>query len=109
VKATDSDIYRFAAELRGGKTFALAGGGLVQPYAKAGVEEQFSDGGALRVSTGDASERLTPDTDGTRIFLGAGVAWQMDKSQQVHLDLETSFGDKYDIPWSINAGYRVRF
>jgi hypothetical protein len=30
-------------------------------------------------------------------------------AQSIHLDIESAFGEKYDRPWSINAGYRLRF
>ncbi|MDR2981833.1 MAG: autotransporter outer membrane beta-barrel domain-containing protein, partial [Puniceicoccales bacterium] len=105
VTAGDSDIYRFAGVVRGGKTFDIGGGMLVQPYAKIGVEEQVSSGGSIRI----ADQRFEPTTDGTRGIVGAGVIWQLDAAQQIHLDYEASWGDKYDKPWGINAGYRLRF
>jgi outer membrane autotransporter protein len=41
--------------------------------------------------------------------IGAGVVWQLDESNQLHLDYEASFGDKYDKPWGLNFGYRHQF
>jgi outer membrane autotransporter protein len=105
VKAGDSDIYRFAGSIRLGKVMEAGSWGAFQPYAKVGVEEQISDGGSVRI----ASEKWRPNTDGTRGILGAGVVWLLDERQQVYFDYEGAFGDKYDKPWGINAGYRVKF
>ncbi|MDR1144961.1 MAG: autotransporter outer membrane beta-barrel domain-containing protein [Verrucomicrobiales bacterium] len=48
-------------------------------------------------------------TDGARAELGAGLIWQLDADNQLHLDYEASFGDKYDKPWGLSAGYRHQF
>jgi hypothetical protein len=39
----------------------------------------------------------------------AGLIWQLDADNQLHLDYEASFGDKYDKPWGLTAGYRHQF
>jgi outer membrane autotransporter protein len=41
--------------------------------------------------------------------LGGGIIWQIDQQNQLHLDYEASFGDKYDKPWGLTAGYRYQF
>jgi outer membrane autotransporter protein len=105
VNAGDSDIYRFAAAVRLGQVFETGRMGLLQPYLSIGVEQQFSDGGSVRM----ANERITPDTDGTRAVVGAGVIWQPSASRQFHLDYEASFGKRYQKPWGINIGFRQRF
>ncbi|MDR1496937.1 MAG: autotransporter outer membrane beta-barrel domain-containing protein [Puniceicoccales bacterium] len=105
VTAGDSDIYRYTAAVRAGKTFDLGERGLIQPFLRAGIEHQESDGGSIRVG----GTRLIPNTDGTRLLLGVGTSWQLTPNQQIHLEYEASFGDKYDKPWGINASYRIRF
>jgi outer membrane autotransporter protein len=105
VSTDDSDIFRYSLSLRAGRTWELKGRGIFEPYAKVGFEHQESDGGSLRVS----GMSFTPTTDGNRVNLGFGASWQFTSRQQVFLDYEASFGDKYDKPWSINAGYRLRF
>jgi outer membrane autotransporter protein len=58
---------------------------------------------------------LTPEAttranlDGVRAELGAGIIWQLNQHNQLHLDYEASFGDKYDKPWGLTAGYRYQF
>ncbi|MDR2982530.1 MAG: autotransporter outer membrane beta-barrel domain-containing protein [Puniceicoccales bacterium] len=101
----DSDIYRFAGNIRAGKTIGVGEDMLLQPYVKIGIEEQISSGGSVRIAT----ERFEPNTDGTRGIVGVGVIWQLDSMQQIHFDYEASWGDKYDKPWGVNAGYRLRF
>lgn len=80
-------------------------GFIFQPYIKGGIETQFSSGGRLEV----ADRVLRPNTDGNRAIFGAGVVWQMTEKAQIHLDCEGSFGDKYDVPWRVNAGFRYGF
>ena len=102
-----SDIYRWAAGVRTGRVFDLgAGYGLLQPTARAGVEYQASSGGFIRTQGFDA---LRPTTDGVRGVLGLGVTWQFSPMSQLHFEYEASFGEKYNKPWSLNAGYRIRF
>ncbi|MDR2429570.1 MAG: autotransporter outer membrane beta-barrel domain-containing protein [Puniceicoccales bacterium] len=102
----DSDIFRYGVGLRVGKTLDTGDNGLIQPYAKAGIEKQSSLGGSIRIP---GEDKLTPNTDGTRATLGFGIAWQLDPEQQVHLDYECAFGSKYTRPWSLNLAYRLRF
>ncbi|MDR2513190.1 MAG: autotransporter-associated beta strand repeat-containing protein [Puniceicoccales bacterium] len=109
VKTTDMDLLRYSGSLRAGKTFELAAGRAIQPYAKVGAEYQDSSGNTVRAATAEYSGSWRPSTDGTRVVLGVGVAWQWSPSQQVHFDGETAFGSKYDTPWSLNLGYRARF
>lgn len=105
VHAASSDIYRFAGMMRAGKTFTLPNGMLMQPYLKAGIEDQVSQGGSVKV----ASDKLNPNTDGCRGLAGAGLIWQITGHSQIHADYEYSYGDKYDRPWTVNLGYRYSF
>lgn len=42
-------------------------------------------------------------------MVGCGAAWQLSARDQVHLDYEYVYGDKYDRPWTINLGYMRSF
>jgi|GEM_PF-5618009 len=108
VSNSDANIYRFQGMTRIGRVFEM-GGVLVQPYAKLGIEAQCSSGG--KVVLGDAGYQygFRPNTDGARVVVGGGVAVQATQNSQIFLDYEGSFGDKYERPWALNAGYRVRF
>jgi outer membrane autotransporter protein len=105
VKSNDADIFRFAQTAKLGRVFDLGESRFIEPAVHFGVEEQTSAGGRVRIQ----DENFRPNTDGVRGLLGLGVIYQLDASHQVHFDYETAFGDKYDRPWAVNAGYRVRF
>ncbi|MDR1498349.1 MAG: autotransporter-associated beta strand repeat-containing protein [Puniceicoccales bacterium] len=105
VKPSDSDILRYLESVRVGKVITLADGARLQPALRVGVERQDSDGGSVRIS----NEKFNPSTDGMRGVVGASITWEISENRQLHFDYETSFGDKYDKPWSFNASYRLRF
>ncbi|EIP96436.1 outer membrane autotransporter barrel domain-containing protein [Opitutaceae bacterium TAV1] len=105
VDTTDADIYQFSATVRGGKTIALSGGRLLQPYARVGVSESVSDGGSVKAQ----GAKWRPNTDGQRGIAGLGLIWQLGAADQIHVDYEANWGDKFDRPWNINLGYRRRW
>jgi outer membrane autotransporter protein len=105
VGVADSDIARFGASVRGGKVFSVGEYGYLQPSIKVGLRAQTSTGGRIDVS--DATFR--PDTDGVSATAGFGVSWQLTPRQQLSLEYEGSWGGKVEIPWSLNASYRLRF
>jgi outer membrane autotransporter protein len=104
VRTTDADVFRFVEAVRVGRVWDLGGGSFIQPAVRFGIEEQTSSGGRVSVP-----ETFRPNTDGIRGVVGFGVSWQLTSDQQIHFDFETSFGEKLDRPWSLNAGYRFRF
>jgi len=104
----DSDIFRLAANLRAGKSEPLGAGGawgVFQRYVRAGIYGQDSYGGSVRV--GDFRQR--PRSNGLYCTAGAGVAWQILPSLLLHAEYEAAFGDKFERPWSVNAGVRFSF
>ena len=105
VRGGDSDIFRLLAGLRFGRTIYTREYGEIQPYGRVGLEYQESLGGSIRVE----SERFVPTTDGVRAVIGVGVTWQLDESQQAHLEYEAAFGEKYDRPWGVTLSFRKRF
>lgn len=106
VTGSAADIWQFAGRLRVGRTWSVNGGcQLVQGYVKTGVAQQASNGGEVKA----AGNQWRPNTDGIRSMAGCGVAWQLSARDQVHLDYEYVYGDKYDRPWTINLGYTRSF
>ncbi|MDR1305157.1 MAG: autotransporter outer membrane beta-barrel domain-containing protein [Verrucomicrobiales bacterium] len=105
ISAQDLDALQLRIGSLFGRTIKLTNSGALQPYVKISGVETISSGGALR--NGYQSTRA--NTDGARAELGAGLIWQLDADNQLHLDYEASFGDKYDKPWGLTAGYRHQF
>jgi outer membrane autotransporter protein len=81
----------------------------LQPEIRIGYEEQNSYGGALDMEYVAEHHRMRPNSDGHRVLVGAGLTWRASANQQIHLDYERAWGNKYDTPWALNASYRVRF
>jgi autotransporter-associated beta strand protein len=102
-----ADIIQVRAGTYLGRAIQLANASILQPYIKVAGVGQFSRGGAVTIS-GDNS-RWRPTLDGLRAELGAGLLWQLNAQHQLHLDYEAAFGDKFDQPWGLNAGYRYQF
>ncbi|MDR1304384.1 MAG: autotransporter outer membrane beta-barrel domain-containing protein [Verrucomicrobiales bacterium] len=105
ISAQDLDALQFRIGSLFGRTINLTNSGALQPYIKISGVETISSGGTIR--NGYQSTRA--NTDGARAELGAGLIWQLDTNNQLHLDYEASFGDKYDKPWGLTAGYRHQF
>jgi len=100
-----ADVWQLRAGTRAGRTLSLRNGGTVQPYAKLGLVEQVSSGGNVDI----LGSAWRPNTDGLRAELGTGVIWQLNANNQLHLDYQAAFGQKYEKPWGFNAGYRRQF
>ncbi|MDR1146031.1 MAG: autotransporter outer membrane beta-barrel domain-containing protein, partial [Verrucomicrobiales bacterium] len=105
ISAQDLDALQLRIGSLFGRTINLTNSGALQPYIKVSGVETISSGGAIR--NGYQSTRA--NTDGARAELGTGLIWQLDDANQLHLDYEASFGDKYDKPWGLTAGYRHQF
>jgi outer membrane autotransporter protein len=105
ISAQDLDALQLRIGSLFGRTIKLTNSGALQPYIKISGVETISSGGAIR--NGYQSTRA--NTDGARAELGAGLIWQLDTNNQLHLDYEASFGNKYDKPWGLTAGYRHQF
>jgi outer membrane autotransporter protein len=105
VNVSELDACQFRAGLQFGRAIKLANGGVLQPYLKVSGVELVSRGGKISA----AGNNIRPNLDGARAELGGGLIWQLDANNQLHLDYEASFGDKYDKPWGLTAGYRYQF
>jgi outer membrane autotransporter protein len=110
VDVSDADILRLWAGMRAGWNFKVGkeGTSALQPYLKGGVVEQISSGGRVQIG-GDPEDHWRPNSDGLNYIGGAGLIYQLTDVDQLHLDYEASFGDKYDVPWNLNFGYRHQF
>jgi outer membrane autotransporter protein len=105
VDLDDSDVIQFYGGSRFGRNIKLGDKGWLQPYVKVGGLQQVSSGGKVRADDG----QWRPNIDGARGVIGAGIVYQLDDRNQLHLEYEASFGDKYDKPWGLNFGYRHQF
>jgi autotransporter-associated beta strand protein len=113
VNQADADILQGRLGALFGQTIRLNNQGLLQPYAKAMLVGQTSRGGTVTASSGGAIQgadgRWRPNYDGLRAQFGAGIIWQLDDHNQLHLDYQAEFGDQLDQPWGLTAGYRYQF
>ncbi|MDR1145240.1 MAG: autotransporter outer membrane beta-barrel domain-containing protein, partial [Verrucomicrobiales bacterium] len=113
VSQADADILQGRLGALFGQTVRLSNQGILQPYAKAMLVGQTSRGGAVTASSAGAIQgadgRWRPNYDGLRAQFGAGLIWQLDDHNQLHLDYQAEFGDQFDQPWSVTAGYRYQF
>ncbi|MDR1145173.1 MAG: autotransporter outer membrane beta-barrel domain-containing protein [Verrucomicrobiales bacterium] len=105
ISAQDLDALQLRIGSLFGRTIKLTNSGAWQPYIKISGVETISSGGAIR----NGYQHTRANTDGARAELGGGLIWQLDADNQLHLDYEASFGDKYDKPWGLTAGYRHQF
>ncbi|MDR1145823.1 MAG: autotransporter outer membrane beta-barrel domain-containing protein, partial [Verrucomicrobiales bacterium] len=105
ITASDLDALQLRIGSLFGRTLKLTNGGALQPYVKISGVETISSGGTIR----NGYQHTRANTDGARAELGAGLIWQLNTNNQLHLDYEASFGDKYDKPWGLTAGYRHQF
>ncbi|MDR1303634.1 MAG: autotransporter outer membrane beta-barrel domain-containing protein [Verrucomicrobiales bacterium] len=105
ISAQDLDALQLRIGSLFGRTIKLTNSGALQPYIKVSGVETISTGGAIR----NGYQHTRANTDGARAELGAGLIWQLDTNNQLHLDYEASFGDKYDKPWGLSAGYWHQF
>ncbi|MDR0532966.1 MAG: autotransporter outer membrane beta-barrel domain-containing protein [Verrucomicrobiales bacterium] len=106
VSLGDADVVQFRGGLVMGRTIRFEKSkSILQPYIKVNGVEQISSGGYVRADGG----AWRPNLDGARAEIGAGLVWQIDDQNQLHLDYEAAFADKYDKPWGVNFGFRHQF
>jgi type V secretory pathway adhesin AidA len=86
VDLSDSDVIQFYGGARFGRNIKLNQSGWLQPYVKVSAVEQISSGGQVRAEGGE----WRPTTDGARGVIGAGMVYQLDAQNQLHLDYEAT-------------------
>ncbi|MDR0535262.1 MAG: autotransporter outer membrane beta-barrel domain-containing protein [Puniceicoccales bacterium] len=109
VKITDGLTVRWGLSFSLARAFTLQSGARLQPYLRGTYDEQDTYGANVSASKGSSSLDRSPNTDGGRLSVAAGVSWQLNASHQLHFEYETGWGRVYDVPWSLNAGWRMRF
>lgn len=87
------------------KLFARGGGSFLQPYVKLHIAEQLSQGGDIHADGG----KWRPNFDGVRLEGGAGIMWEVDPHNQLHVDFEAVYADRFSKPWGFSFGYRHQF
>ncbi|MCL2761507.1 MAG: autotransporter outer membrane beta-barrel domain-containing protein, partial [Desulfuromonadales bacterium] len=82
--------------------------GSIQPYVKGMYGRTWTDQGGLIYN--DAV--LKANSDGDRYQVGAGIAWQVTRSTELHADYEyikSIDGAGIEVPWKFNVGLRYNW
>ncbi|VVE31567.1 putative autotransporter [Pandoraea aquatica] len=88
-----------------GKTLALSGGGLIQPYLKLALVQEFIKSNQVVVN----GIGFNSDLSGTRFEFGAGVTGQVRRNLQIYSEVESSVGRHINQPWGVQLGVRYTF
>lgn len=88
-----------------GRSFAMKDGGLVKPYARVALAQEFSRSNDVSVN----GQRFDNDLFGSRAELGAGVSVSLSERLQVHADFDYMKGEHVEQPWGANVGVRLAF
>jgi|GEM_PF-2363058 len=103
----DTAVYRLLGGFKIGQNIAVSNS--AKPltwYISADIESQTSSGGELTAENGMIYDF---HTDGIRTSFGIGLSYNDSASSKAHIDIESSFGDKYKRILGISAGYMSRF
>ena len=103
----DTAVYRLLGGFKIGQNIAVSN--RAKPltwYISADIESQTSSGGELTAENGMIYDF---HTDGMRTSFGIGLSYNDSASSKAHIDIESSFGDKYKRILGISAGYMSRF
>jgi len=106
VRINDANIYRFLGGAKFGQLTSV--GSDNKPfiwYVSTDIEGQRSFGGRVDV----VDESYSAKTDGIRSVFGLGIMYDDSDSSQLYINLESSFGEKYNRPWNFIGGYRKMF
>ncbi len=88
-----------------GRTIALKDGGVLQPYVRVALAQEFSRGNEVSVNDAKFDNSLF----GSRAELGAGVSVSLSERLQVHADFDYMKGKHIEQPWGANVGLRLAF
>ncbi|WP_235204858.1 autotransporter outer membrane beta-barrel domain-containing protein [Pseudomonas syringae] len=88
-----------------GRTVALKDGGLVRPYVRGAVAQEFSRRNEVKANDVTFDNSLF----GSRAELGAGVSVSLSERLQVHADVDYMKGQHIEQPWGANVGLRFEF
>ncbi|MGT0193819.1 autotransporter outer membrane beta-barrel domain-containing protein [Burkholderia pyrrocinia] len=85
-----------------GRTIQRADGGVLQPYVKAAVVQEFARGNDVKVN----DNRFDNNLYGTRAEVGVGLVAALSRRLHLNADVLYSKGDKIEQPFGVNLGMR---
>lgn len=88
-----------------GRNIPLKDGGVLQPYVRVAMAQEFSRNNDVQVNDNGFDNSLF----GTRAELGAGVSVSLSERVQVHADFDYMKGKRVEQPWGANVGLRFAF
>ncbi len=88
-----------------GRTIALKDGGVLQPYVRVALAQEFSRSNDVSVNDAKFDNSLF----GSRAELGAGVSVSLSERLQVHADFDYMKGKHVEQPWGANVGLSLAF
>ncbi|MEE4663565.1 autotransporter outer membrane beta-barrel domain-containing protein [Pseudomonas alliivorans] len=88
-----------------GRSIALNDGGVLQPYVRVALAQEFSRSNDVSVNDAKFDNSLF----GSRAELGAGVSVSLSERLQVHADFDYMKGRHVEQPWGANVGVRLAF
>ncbi|WP_426113586.1 autotransporter outer membrane beta-barrel domain-containing protein [Pseudomonas sp. DSP3-2-2] len=88
-----------------GRSIALKDGGVLTPYLRVAMAQEFSRSNDVKVN----DKRFGNDLSGSRAELGAGVSVSLSERLQLHADFDYMKGKNVEQPWGANVGLRLAF
>lgn len=88
-----------------GRSVALKDGGVLQPYVRVAVAQEFSRRNEVKANDVKFDNSLF----GSRGELGAGVSVSLSERLKLHADFDYMKGRHIEQPWGANVGLRLAF
>ncbi|KPZ21684.1 autotransporter outer membrane beta-barrel domain-containing protein [Pseudomonas syringae group genomosp. 3] len=88
-----------------GRTVVLKDGGVLQPYVRVAVAQEFSRRNEVKANDVKFDNSLF----GSRGELGAGVSVSLSERLKLHADVDYMKGQHIEQPWGANVGLRLTF
>ncbi|MCL2760512.1 MAG: autotransporter outer membrane beta-barrel domain-containing protein [Desulfuromonadales bacterium] len=98
-----SDSYDIRAGVVAGKRITTETAGILQPYIKGMYGQTWTDGGDVNIG----GSNINGNSAGNRYELGGGITWQVTGDKQFYAEYDYIKGPRMEVPWKVNAGYRV--
>lgn len=107
LQAKNSDTHSVLGKVGSsvGRNIALKDGGVLQPYLRVAVAQEFSRSNDVKVN----DSRFDNNLFGSRAELGAGVSVSLSERLQLHADFDYMKGRHVEQPWGANVGLRLAF
>ncbi|WP_426142027.1 autotransporter outer membrane beta-barrel domain-containing protein [Pseudomonas sp. DWP3-1-2] len=88
-----------------GRSIALKDGGVLKPYLRVALAQEFSRSNDVKVN----DKRFDNDLFGSRAELGAGISVSLSERLQLHADFDYMKGKHVEQPWGANIGLKLAF